>query len=119
MRREYNRTLAPHQLDPRFEAPELKPQAIALTASPPTSCATPALPRCSWKEERRRAKRVATPAAEQRWPSASSPPLRPPNDPTTARIQALPLEQLEALAEALLDFGGPADLAVWLAEHAG
>ena len=34
---------------------------------------------------------------------------------TTARIQALELEQLEALAEALLDFGGPEDLAAWLA----
>ena len=34
---------------------------------------------------------------------------------TTARIQALELEQLEALAEALLDFGGPEDLATWLA----
>ena len=43
----------------------------------------------------------------------------PLSDATTAEIQALPLEQLEALAEALLDFGGPADLAVWLAEHAG
>ena len=32
---------------------------------------------------------------------------------TTARIQALPLEQLEALAEALLDFSGPADLTAW------
>ena len=40
-------------------------------------------------------------------------------DATTARIQALPLEQLEALADALLDFTGPADLAGWLAEHAG
>ncbi|QVL52398.1 MAG: DUF4351 domain-containing protein [Cyanobium sp. M30B3] len=38
---------------------------------------------------------------------------------TTTRIQALPLEQLEALAEALLDFSGPADLAAWLAEHGG
>ncbi len=45
----------------------------------------------------------------------------------TARIQTLPLEQLGALAvgEAfsagvtLLDFTGPADLAAWLAEHAG
>jgi hypothetical protein len=36
---------------------------------------------------------------------------------TTARIQALPLEQLEALTEALLDFSGPADLSAWLAEH--
>jgi predicted transposase YdaD len=34
-----------------------------------------------------------------------------------ARIQRLPLEQAEALAEALLDFLTPADLAVWLAEH--
>jgi predicted transposase YdaD len=33
---------------------------------------------------------------------------------TTARIEALPLEQLEALAEALLDFQGPADLEAWL-----
>ena len=38
---------------------------------------------------------------------------------TTARIQALPLERLEVLAEALLDFNGPADLAAWLAEHGG
>jgi predicted transposase YdaD len=43
----------------------------------------------------------------------------PLSETTTAEIQALPLERLEALAEALLDFGGPADLAVWLAEHAG
>ncbi|CAK6697907.1 DUF4351 domain-containing protein [Synechococcus sp. CBW1107] len=40
------------------------------------------------------------------------------NEATTARIQALPLEQLETLAEALLDFQGPADLAAWLAAHA-
>ena len=38
---------------------------------------------------------------------------------TTARIQALPLEQLEGLAEALLDFTGPTDLAAWLEEHKG
>jgi len=37
----------------------------------------------------------------------------------TGCIQALQLEQLEALAEALLDFSGPADLAAWLAEHSG
>ena len=43
----------------------------------------------------------------------------PLSEATTARIQALPLLQLEALAEALLDFTGPADLASWLAEHAG
>lgn len=34
---------------------------------------------------------------------------------TTAQIEALPLEQLEALAEALLDFQGPDDLAAWFA----
>ncbi len=39
------------------------------------------------------------------------------SDDTTTRIQALPLEQLEALAEALLDFTGPADLDAWLAAH--
>jgi predicted transposase YdaD len=43
----------------------------------------------------------------------------PLSEATTARIQALPLEQLEALAEALLDFTGPADLAAWLAAHDG
>jgi predicted transposase YdaD len=43
----------------------------------------------------------------------------PLSDSTTARIKALPLEQLEALAEALLDFSGPANLAAWLAEHSG
>ncbi|WP_295536046.1 DUF4351 domain-containing protein [Synechococcus sp. UW140] len=30
-----------------------------------------------------------------------------------ATIRALPLEKLEALAEALLDFSGPADLTAW------
>ena len=40
-------------------------------------------------------------------------------DAITARIQALPLETLEALAEALLDFRGPSDLAAWLEEHTG
>ena len=43
----------------------------------------------------------------------------PLSNATTACIQALPLERLEALAEALLDFSGPADLAAWLAEHGG
>ncbi len=38
---------------------------------------------------------------------------------TTSRIQALPLQQLEALTEALLEFSGPADLERWLAEHGG
>jgi len=36
---------------------------------------------------------------------------------TTAQIQALHLEELEALADALLDFTGPADLAAWLAAN--
>ena len=39
----------------------------------------------------------------------------PLSETTTARIQALPVEKLEALADALLDFQGPADLASWLA----
>jgi hypothetical protein len=39
----------------------------------------------------------------------------PLTDATTAQIQALPLEQLEALADALLDFQDPDDLAAWLA----
>ena len=43
----------------------------------------------------------------------------PLSDATTARIQALPLQQLETLAEALLDFSGPADLAAWLNGHSG
>jgi predicted transposase YdaD len=38
-------------------------------------------------------------------------------DATTAQIQALPVDQLEALADALLDFTGPADLAAWLAAN--
>jgi len=43
----------------------------------------------------------------------------PLSEATTARIQALPLEQLEGLAEALLDFSGPTDLAAWLEENKG
>ena len=43
----------------------------------------------------------------------------PLSDATTARIQALPLKQLETLAEALLDFSGPDDLAAWLSGHSG
>ena len=42
----------------------------------------------------------------------------PLSDATAARIEALPLEQLEALAEALLDFRrGPGDLTAWLTAH--
>ena len=36
-----------------------------------------------------------------------------------ARIQSLPLADLEALAEALLDFQGTADLSAWLAQRQG
>ncbi len=43
----------------------------------------------------------------------------PLSEATTSRIHALPLEQLEALTEALLDFSGPADLAAWLGKHGG
>ena len=39
------------------------------------------------------------------------------SEATSDRIQALHLEQLEALADELLDFTGPDDLAAWLAEH--
>ena len=39
------------------------------------------------------------------------------SDTTTAQIQALPLEKLEGLADALLDFTGPADLAAWMAAN--
>ena len=41
----------------------------------------------------------------------------PLSEATTARIQSLPLEQLESLAEALLDFQGPNSLAAWLTSH--
>ena len=43
----------------------------------------------------------------------------PLSEATTARIKALPLAQLEALTEALLDFNCPADLAAWLVQHGG
>jgi predicted transposase YdaD len=41
------------------------------------------------------------------------------SEATEARIRELPLDQLEALAEALLDFSGPDDLAAWLAGRSG
>ena len=41
------------------------------------------------------------------------------SEATSARIQALPLDQLETFAEALPDFTGPADLAAWLEDRAG
>ena len=34
-----------------------------------------------------------------------------------AMIHALPVDQLEALGDALLDFSGPDDFARWLAQH--
>jgi predicted transposase YdaD len=43
----------------------------------------------------------------------------PLSEATNSEIQALPLEQLEGLAEALQDFTGPVDLAAWLADHTG
>ncbi len=43
----------------------------------------------------------------------------PLSEATTASIKALPLDQLEALTEALLHFRGPADLASWLVQHGG
>ncbi len=43
----------------------------------------------------------------------------PLNEAVVTRIQALPLEQLETLTDALLDFNGPEDLTAWLAAHAG
>ena len=41
----------------------------------------------------------------------------PLSEATSACIQALPLEQLESLADALLDFQCPADLSAWLAAN--
>ena len=43
--------------------------------------------------------------------------IGPVPDAQQARIAALPIEQLEALGEALLDFTELADLNAWLAEH--
>jgi hypothetical protein len=42
----------------------------------------------------------------------------PLSEATTAQIQALPVDELEVLADALLDFTGPDDLAAWLAANA-
>ena len=51
---------------------------------------------------------------ELRQPNRRCGPL---SETTTAQIQALPVEKLESLADALLDFQGPADLAAWLATN--
>jgi predicted transposase YdaD len=40
-----------------------------------------------------------------------------PGPEALARMEALPLETLEQLAEDLLDFSGPDDLDAWLARH--
>lgn len=42
----------------------------------------------------------------------------PLSESTSNRIKALPLERLEALSEALLDFTSPADLTAWLLSQA-
>jgi hypothetical protein len=62
--------------------------------------------------------------AEGRQQEAASVTLRlltrrcgPLSEATTARIQSLPLEQLESLAEALLDFQGADDLTTWLSAN--
>jgi predicted transposase YdaD len=73
-------------------------------------------------EARGRAAEAA--AVTMRLLNCSSGPL---SEATTARIQALPLEQLEGLAVgaafsegvALLDFTGPAELAAWREAHKG
>ena len=41
----------------------------------------------------------------------------PLSEVTTAQIQSLPVDQLEALADALLVFQGPTDLTSWLAAN--
>ena len=76
------------------------------------------------REEIRHTRAVQDWLAEGRQAEASSVALRflnrrcgPLSEATTAQIQALPLEQLEALADALLDFQGLADLAAWLAAN--
>ncbi|PSI00549.1 DUF4351 domain-containing protein [Synechococcus lacustris] len=67
------------------------------------------------REEIRHTRAVQDWLAESRQLNRRCGPL---SETTTAQIQALPLEQLEALADALLDFHGPADLATWLAANA-
>ena len=80
----------------------------------------PGIPR----EELRHTRAVQYWLAEGRQQEAASVTLRlltrrcgPLSEATTARIQSLPLEQLESLAEALLDFQGPNDLTAWLTSH--
>ena len=77
------------------------------------------------REEIRHTRGVQDWLAEGRQAEASSVALRqltrrcgPLAEATATQIQALPLEQLEALADALLDFQGPNNLATWLAANA-
>ena len=74
------------------------------------------------REEIRHTRAVQDWLAEGRQQEAASVTLRqlarrcgPLSESTTARIQSLPLEQLESLAEAVLDFQGADDLDAWLA----
>ena len=77
------------------------------------------------REEIRHTRAVQDWLAEGRQQEAASMTLRllnrrcgPLTDATSAQIQALPVDKLEALADALLDFTGPDDLATWLAANA-
>ncbi|MFM7635496.1 MAG: DUF4351 domain-containing protein [Cyanobacteriota bacterium] len=63
------------------------------------------------KEGRQEGRRDEAAAVTLRQLNRRCGPLSP---ATIARIQALPLERLESLADALLDFSGPADLSTWL-----
>ena len=67
------------------------------------------------REEIRHTRAVQDWLAESRQLNRRCGPL---SEATTAQIQALAVEKLEALADALLDFHGPADLATWLAANA-
>jgi hypothetical protein len=72
------------------------------------------------RKGRHDARLVAVQLRLQLSPCASSTVAAGPlSEATSAHIQTLPLAALEALAEALLDFSGPADLATWWNEHGG
>ena len=64
-----------------------------------------------WQEGREEGRQEGEAAAALRQLNRRCGPL---SEATRARIQSLPLEQLEALSEALLDFQGLADLEHWL-----
>jgi len=76
------------------------------------------------REDMRHTRLVQDWLAEGRQDEAASMTLRqlnrrcgPLSETTTTQIQALHIDKLEALADALLDFQGPADLAAWLAAN--